>query len=437
MVYIDLSKFFSKEDYEIIINIANTISKNNGDLYLVCGSVRDIILGSVPHDYDFCVVGVNANIFENIFPDAINQGKSFPVYILNNHEFALARKESKSGTKHTDFELLVNSKISIFEDLARRDLTVNSIAIHVLTQKIFDPFGGIKDINNKILKMTSTAFSEDPLRVYRVARLSSKLDFEVDPSTLSEMRSMRDELINLSMERVFTEFRKAIATSHPSRFFNVLKECNCLDIHFKEIYNLIGVKQPVLYHPEGDAYNHTLEVLERVSESTTDELTRFSALVHDFGKAATPKENWPHHYDHDKLGVPIIKSFCKRLKMPTVFLKAGSLACSSHMLAGIYPHLKPGTKIDFFEKIYKSKSLSFEGLELIAISDTIKDYTIQFAEIGEDVMKNVNITDEDLSKINQKNNLNKLEKAALIRQHLRDKRIRYLQQLEKNRNGKL
>lgn len=260
-------------------------------------------------------------------------GKNFPVYIMDNCEFALARTEKKTGSKHTDFIFESSPSLSIYDDLSRRDLTVNSIAIDVISQEIIDPYNGINDIKNKILKLTSSAFSEDPLRVYRVARFASQLNFDIDLDTLKTMQNMKNSLFNLSVERVFNEFRKALQSNNPTNFFNILRSANCLDVHFQELSNLIDVQQPLEYHPEGDVYNHTMEVLDKVSKITANELIRFGALVHDFGKAATPRENWPHHYKHNELGIPIIKKFCQKLKMPTSFLKAGCCSAKEHMLA--------------------------------------------------------------------------------------------------------
>lgn len=413
-----------------INEIATIIANNNGRLYLVGGCVRDIILKITPHDYDYCVVGLTEEIFEKLFPNAKKQGKAFPVYILENSEFALARTEKKSGIKHTDFEFNTSPAITIFDDLSRRDLTINSIAIDILTDEIIDPFNGRKDIANKILRMTSKAFSEDPLRVYRVARFSSQLNFTVDESTINMMKNMKNELKNLSVERVFAEFQKALLSQNPINFFNILRKSDCLDIHFKEIFNLINVEQPIIYHPEGDVYNHTMQILEKVSKLTTNELTRFGALVHDFGKSATPKENWPHHYNHDKLGVTIIKNFCHKLKMPNSYLKAGCLASNEHMLAGIYDRLKPGKKVALFERVYKSKSLSLEGLEIIANSDTQKDPPINFSTIGTKVMQDVKFDTNDKKIIdNIKEEKQKIDKIKNI---LKDKRIRYLLELEKH-----
>lgn len=420
---IDLSKLFDNLTLNKTIDIANNISASGGKLYLVGGCVRDIFLDKTPCDYDFCITGISSEKFEELYPNAIKQGKSFPVYILNNCEFALARKEIKTGNRHSDFKFYTDSSLSIYDDLKRRDFTINSIAIDLLTKEIIDPFNGINDIKNRVLKVTSTAFSEDPLRVYRAARFAAQLNFNVDISTIKAMESMKKELNNLSAERVFAEFRKALISSNPTNFFNVLKHANCLDIHFKEISDLIGVEQPLKYHPEGDVYNHTMEVLERASLETNDELIRFGALVHDFGKAATPREKWPHHYNHEKLGAPIVKDFCHKLKMPITYLKAGCCACNEHMRAGIYDRLKPGTKVDLFERVYKNKALSLKGLEIIANSDknTLKNGSpIYFAEIAEQVIKNVKFDNKEHTYTPEK-----------IKSILKEKRIRYLLELEK------
>ncbi|MBQ3145107.1 MAG: hypothetical protein IJB90_00720 [Clostridia bacterium] len=156
--------------------------------------------------------------------------------------------------------------------------------------------GGVKDIQNRIIRATSKSFKEDPLRVYRVARFASELDFKVEQDTIKMMYELKEELSTLSKERVFCEFKKALKTSRPSRFFNILKEANVLDVHFKEIYNLIGSMQPVEHHPEGDSYNHTMITVDNSVKLTDDLIIRYSCLVHDLGKGLTPKEMYPHHY---------------------------------------------------------------------------------------------------------------------------------------------
>lgn len=201
----------------------------------------------------------------------------------------------------------------------------------MLTGEIIDPYGGINDINNKVIRATSKSFSEDPLRVYRVARFASKFNYQVEECTIKLMYSLKDELKSLSSERVFDEFRKALNTNKPSIFFDVLKKANVLDVHFNEISMLIGAEQPIKFHPEGDAYNHTMLALDMAAEYSKDEKIRFSVLVHDLGKGLTPKENYPHHHDHDVKGIIQVEKFCNRLKMPNIWKKCGKVSCKEHM----------------------------------------------------------------------------------------------------------
>ena len=278
-----------------IIEIANKIKENGGTLYLVGGAIRDEIMNRKIHDEDYCVTGIEKEKFEELFPNAYKRGKSFGVYDIENKEFALARKDKKIGKGHKEFEVQNGKDITIKEDLARRDITINSIAKNVLTEEIIDPYGGIKDIENKVIKATTNSFIEDPLRVYRVARFASELNFEVEENTIEMMGKIKKELKTLSPERVFTEFKKALKSDKPSVFFEVLKKANILDVHFKEIYDLIGQTQPLAYHPEGDSYNHTMIVVDKSAILTDNVETRFSALVHDIGKGITPKEMLPHH----------------------------------------------------------------------------------------------------------------------------------------------
>ena len=249
------------------------------------GAVRDKFIGITPNDFDYAVTGISKEKFIELFPNAILRGKSFPVFDINKSEFALARREKKIGNGHKGFYIESNENISIEEDLKRRDVTINSIAIDVLTNKVIDPFDGVSDIKNKILRATSNAFSEDPLRVYRVAKLASRFNFDVEKNTLEMMKKLKNELLYLSNSRIYKELYDALSYDKPSIFFDVLRKAEVLDVHFKEIYNLIGVEQPILYHPEGDVYNHSMEVLDRASKKTDRIEVRFAALVHDFRKS--------------------------------------------------------------------------------------------------------------------------------------------------------
>ena len=376
-----------------IIEIANIIKENGGTLYLVGGAVRDEIMNRKVHDEDYCVTGIEKETFEKLFPNAYKRGKSFGVYDIENKEFALARKDKKIGKGHKKFEVQNGKDITIEEDLARRDITINSIAKNVLTGKIIDPYGGIKDIQNKIIRATTDSFIEDPLRVYRVARFASQLNFAVEENTIKMMRKIKEELKELSPERVFTEFRKALKSDKPSVFFKVLKKANVLDVHFKEIYDLIGKTQPVAYHPEGDSYNHTMVVVDKSAILTDNVEIRFSALVHDLGKGITPKEMLPHHYGHDKNGVKLVENLGNRLKIPNSWIKCGKVSAKEHMLGGIFNRMTPKKQVDFITRVNKSL-LGLDGLRIVVICDRWRNEDeptdVNFHKIGKECISKIN-----------------------------------------------
>ena len=407
-----------------IINIANIIEKNGGRLYLVGGAVRDKLMNKPPHDEDYCVTGISSEKFEKLFPKSFKRGKVFEVFDLDGKEFALARTEKKTGTGHKNFEVTCNSNITIEEDLSRRDITINSMAQDVITGEIIDPYGGRKDLQNHIIKATTKSFKEDPLRVYRAARFSSKFNFEVEPETLKLMNELKPELNSLSAERVFEELRKALNTDYPENFFNSLRKADVLDVHFIEIYKLIGALQPEKYHPEGDAYNHSMLALKKATELTKDEKIRFSALVHDLGKGVTPKSEYPHHINHDKNGVAEVKKLGKRLKMPTSWIKCGIVSAKEHMKAGIFNQMTPNKQVEFFEHIDKTQ-LGLEGLEIIVESDRNCRGTridkVRFANLGKQVLTKVN--GETVMK---KYNIPSNEK---LKERIHQERIAYLKKL--------
>ena len=320
--------------------IAQVIKENGGTLYLVGGALRDKILGKEEVDEDYCATGLSKEKFQKLFPKAKIQGKDFPVFILEGKEIAIARKERKTGIGHKEFEFLANETITIQEDLARRDITINSMAQNVLTKEIIDPFDGKKDIEKKIIRKTSNAFSEDPLRVYRVARFAASLDFKVELNTLKSMQELKQELTSLSKERVFTELEKALKTNKPSNFFNVLRKAGVLGVHFPEIENLIGKVQPEKYHPEGDSYNHTMIVVDNSAKLTDNLAIRFSCLVHDLGKGITPKDMLPHHYGHDEKGIKLVQILGNRIGVPNSWVKCGKVAAKWHMKGGILNKLR-------------------------------------------------------------------------------------------------
>ncbi len=378
---------------ETITKIAEKIKQNGGCLYLVGGAVRDELLGIKNNDEDYCVVGLSHDKFLELFPEAFSRGKAFEVFDMYGKEFALARFEKKTGKGHKEFEIIANKEITIYDDLKRRDLTINSIAKNVLTGEIVDPFNGREDLKNHIIRATSESFSEDPLRVYRAARFACKFKFDVEEKTIKLMNSLKSELDELSVERVFEEFRKALSYDKPSIFFDVLKKSDVLDVHFIEIYRLIGALQPEKYHPEGDAYNHSMLALDMSATLSNDEKIRFSALVHDLGKGVTPKEMYPHHYGHDEKGVDEVRKFGNRLKMPNDWIAYGKVAAKEHMKGGIFYKMTPSKQVDFIERVYKTK-LGLEGLEIIVESDRncrgINDKVIKFANLGNEIMNEIN-----------------------------------------------
>ena len=382
-----------------IYEIANKINSKGGNVYLVGGAIRDKLLGIVNHDEDYCVTGISFREFRELFPRAIIIGKNFPVFVIDNKEFAMARKERKIGIGHNGFDVEINKKITIEEDLERRDITINAIAKEVLTDKIIDPFNGRKDLKNNIIRAVSNHFVEDPLRVYRASRFASQFNFNVEDNTLKMMKLLKNELSSLAVERVYNELSKALLTDKPSKFFNVLKEANVLDIHFKEIYDLIGAEQPAKYHPEGDSYNHTMIVLDKVADKTkslVDERKlelRFSALVHDLGKGTTPKEEYPHHIKHEERGAQLVKNIGNRLKIPKRMVKCGVTSCLQHMRGGIFDKMTYSKKVKFIEHV-NNTILGLGGLQIIVDADNMSEDSSknQFADLGHEI---INCTDGD------------------------------------------
>lgn len=289
-------------------------------IYLVGGAVRDQLLNIQLKDRDFVVVGATP---KQMLQQGFQQvGQDFPVFLHPNtqEEHALARTERKKGHGYTGFECFFDIDVTLEQDLLRRDLTINAMA-QADDGSIIDPYGGQQDIQNRVLRHVSPAFSEDPLRVLRVARFAARfahLGFEVAPETLTLMQNISHsgELRCLTPERVWQELSGALMSPSPSRFFEVLKQCGALAEVLPELNNLFGVPGPKRWHPEIDTGIHTLMVVDQAAQLSQDLAVRFSALCHDFGKALTPAELWPSHKHHGSKGVPLIKAVCERFKVP-------------------------------------------------------------------------------------------------------------------------
>lgn len=301
-------------------------------IYLVGGAVRDRILGLEPKDLDYVVC--QATEEQMIGRGFKKVGSHFPVFLHpeTGDEYALARKEIKSDGSN-EFEFDTNN-VSLEEDLSRRDLTINSIAMNESGMVYYDPFGGIKDLDSKILRHTSHAFIEDPLRVFRVARFAARFtDFTIHPNTLEIMKRLvgTPEFKQLSNERVFGEMEKALKQKEPSRFFEVLREVGGLDYFFPELKRLIDVPQKTEYHPEGCAWTHTMLVLDYAAGSNSDIRCVYSALVHDLGKGITPIEKLPSHPGHEEAGLPLVKAMSERLHVPNDWTEAALVVTEQHL----------------------------------------------------------------------------------------------------------
>ncbi len=288
--------------------------------YLVGGAVRDQLLGLPVHERDWVITGATA---KQMLQQGYTQvGNDFPVFLhpKTKDEYALARTERKQGEGYTGFTCNTSTEITLEQDLLRRDLTVNAMAM-ASDGTIIDPYQGQKDLNDRILRHVSDAFIEDPLRVLRVARFTARyhhLGFTIAPETLTLMQTIADsgELAALTPERIWKETARSLLDDQPQVYIQTLRDCNALATVFPELDALWGVPNPAQWHPEIDTGVHTLMVVTQACKLSKQLPVRFAALVHDLGKAQTPSEKWPSHKGHEALGVKIITQLCERLKIP-------------------------------------------------------------------------------------------------------------------------
>lgn len=300
--------------------------------YIVGGAVRDQLLGVPVQDRDWVVVGASAeHMLEQGFKPV---GKDFPVFLhpKTREEYALARTERKTGHGYKGFSFQTGLDVTLEEDLLRRDLTINAMAQDD-QGNLFDPYGGQRDLENRIFRHVSPAFAEDPVRILRVARFAARMpDFTLAPETLTLMQQMVEagEVDHLVPERVWQELSRGLMSAVPSRMFELLRECGALARLMPELNALFGVPQPEQYHPEIDTGVHTNMVADYAAQMGAPLEVRFGALLHDLGKGTTPPEQWPHHFEHEQRGVPLVLALCERLKVPLDCKELAVLVAREH-----------------------------------------------------------------------------------------------------------
>lgn len=343
--------------------------------YLVGGAVRDRLLQRPVQDRDYVVVGATPEQLLAAGYQAV--GQDFPVFLhpKTKQEYALARTERKQGQGYTGFACYFAPDVTLEQDLLRRDLTINAMALDESTEQLVDPYGGQQDLANKVLRHVSDAFVEDPLRVLRVARFYARfadLGFTVAPETLSLLKNLAasGELSHLTAERVWQETARALQETTPRAYFELLQQVGALKVLLPELDGLWGVPNPPKWHPEIDTGLHTMLVLEQAAILSPRLDIRFAALCHDFGKGLTDPKHWPSHHGHELTGLPLIEQVCARLRVPNDCKELALLACRYHQLLHKCRELKASTLLDLFDGIdLWRKPERLDALLLVAIAD--------------------------------------------------------------------
>ena len=319
-------------------------------IFCVGGAVRDELLGLEVKDRDFVVVGGTPMDMESAGFKPV--GKDFPVFLHpeTHDEYALARTERKTAKGYKGFQVHADPDVTLEQDLERRDLTINAIAKNEAGQLI-DPYGGVRDLQNKVLRHVSPAFNEDPVRILRAARFAARfVDFSVAPETLELMREMvaNGEVDALVPERVWQELAKGLMEAKPSRMFEVLRACGALQKILPELNALWGVPQPEKHHPEIDTGVHVMMVIDYAAEQAYSLPVRFAALTHDLGKGTTPKEILPRHVGHEERSLKLVQDVSKRLRIPNDCKELAQIVAKFHGKLHQVKEMRPSTVLQFF-----------------------------------------------------------------------------------------
>ena len=332
-------------------------------IYRVGGSVRDELLGLPVKDRDWVVVGATPEQMSTL--GYLPVGKDFPVFLhpQTREEYALARTERKTARGYKGFAIHTSPEVTLEEDLARRDLTINSIAVYDHSalgtgqnrqeNDLVDPYGGQRDLQARVLRHVTDAFREDPVRILRVARFAARFsDFRVAPETLQLMREMvqHGEADHLVAERVWQELARGLMEATPSRLFDVLIECGALKVLLPELDRLWGVPQRADYHPEIDTGEHVLMVLDHAAAADEPLAVRWACLLHDLGKGDTPAHLLPHHYGHEAASARRAREVSERLKAPADCRDLAEMVAREHGILARAHELRAETIVKLIER---------------------------------------------------------------------------------------
>ena len=346
------------------------IRRAGGKAYIVGGWVRDVIRGVEPRDKDYVVTGVSEVTFESLFPAAHRVGRSFPVYRLRIGgaacDVAFARREAKSGAGYRGFDVRFDEATTIRDDLERRDTTINSMASSLESGALIDPFGGEGDIERRVIKATSEHFKDDPVRALRAARQSAQFGYSIEPGTLKMMSECRSEIRGEPTERIMNELSLAIGTERPSVFFRALLNTDLLDVTYPQLQALAGAEQDPRYHPEGDAFDHTMLVIDRAAAASDRPEVRFAALVHDIGKGLVHIGDRPHYYGHDRLGLTALEDWNRRMPLPSLWRTCAKFAIAEHMRVSRIS--RPGKITDFLTRL-RWHPIGIDGMSAVTLAD--------------------------------------------------------------------
>ena len=305
-------------------------------IYMIGGAVRDRLLERPVSDHDWVVVGATPE--QMVAQGYLPVGRDFPVFLhpKTREEYALARTERKNGRGYRGFVVQTSPDVTLEEDLSRRDLTINAIASltdPVTPESLIDPYGGVQDLRDKVLRHVTDAFHDDPVRILRVARFAARFtDFTVAPETLALMRSMVEhgEADHLVAERVWQEISRGLMEPQPARMFEVLRQCGALRVVLPEVERLWGVPQRAEYHPEVDTGIHLMMVLDMAARLQAPLAVRFACLTHDLGKGTTPADMLPRHIGHEQRSAQLLKGLCQRLRVPTDCKELADVVAREH-----------------------------------------------------------------------------------------------------------